>query len=121
MDDIVKIVASIVEQTKAGNGDILPTEQNLTRIFNMGGPEALSRVEVGHKLCDTMGVSSDLISPVARYGPGSQVLDVPRDLSFSHPQKLFVIANVTPTTIAAGLAAAVPTPCRRPPVKPALP
>jgi len=108
VDDIVKIVASIVEQAKAGTGDILPTEGNLTRIFNMGGPEALSRVDVGNKLCVAMDVACSLIIPVVRYGPGSQVLDVPRDLSFTHPQ-LFIITNVTPTTIDAGIASCTNT------------
>lgn len=64
--DICHIVAAICTQESAGGGPLIPSAG--ANIMNMGGPERLSRVDVGVRLCEAEGFPVDVITPAEHFG-----------------------------------------------------
>ena len=55
--------------------------------YNMGGPERLSRVDVGMRVCAAFGYDSAAIAPIERYG------DPPHPSAAGNPQDISMISD----------------------------
>eukprot|EP00968_Pinguiococcus_pyrenoidosus_P019171 scaffold2038_cov259-Pinguiococcus_pyrenoidosus.AAC.4 len=103
--DICHVVKTAVLKEAAGVSTELNPAEGM-QIFNMGGPQRLSRVDVGRILCEARGYAPDAIQPVCRYENGEQKNAGPRnpqDISMISDKLLQACGVEAFTTLQAGL------------------
>lgn len=108
--DICHFVAAIAVNELSGSfpdGSALlpgPSADDSTRWFNMGGPEKLSRADVGLRVCAAFGHDPKAIAHVERYGetPHPSAAGNPQDISMLS-DKIVAASAVPRTSVGAAL------------------